>query len=491
MNMIQLFCFSMWVWWGQMLIAEPAATQCQITVELKNYPEAQVRLAYYLADQLYIRDSIVADKKGRFIYKSKDLLRPGMYAIVLAPDNRGLEFLVNAHDQKFTIKGDVDDLFSTLQFEGSIDNTLFNDYIHRITTLRPLTDSLRQLVHSRKEANEPHEEVEKELKKLNEQIKEHQQTILRKHPNTLTASILRSQQTIDIPTFSGTDEEVARQQYLYRRDHYFDSIRNDTAFFRTKAFNGMVQFYQDKLVVPQPDSIAKGLDEVLGMIEKDEPLFRYYFISNVNKYGKMKVVGHDAVYVHLVEQYIKKGRTPFLPEEEQTKAITAADKARPTLIGQIAPDMAMKQFDVEATLARKDEPNEHHRFVVGKTIPLHQVDSAYTILFFWKPDCSSCKKAMPKMVEFYEKYKDKGVEVYAATTKYYKDLPTCAELLQKHQATDWINVADPYYSTKFMNIYHVESTPRIYILDRDKKILMNRIGAEQLEEVMNGIMNIE
>jgi hypothetical protein len=95
---------------------------------------------------------------------------------------------------------------------------------------------------------------------------------------------------------------------------------------------------------------------------------------------------------------------------------------------------------------------------------------------------------MPLMVDFYEKYKDKGVQVYACPTKNYKDLPTVAQFLKDNKATAWINAVDPYYQSKFMTTYHLETTPRIYVLNEKKEIIMNRIGAEQIVEVMEDFL---
>ncbi|MEZ4982502.1 MAG: hypothetical protein R2769_13150 [Saprospiraceae bacterium] len=37
-------------------------------------------------------------------------------------------------------------------------------------------------------------------------------------------------------------------------------------------------------------------------------------------------------------------------------------------------------------------------------------------------------------------------------------------------------------------MYDVKSTPQVFILDKDKTIIMKRIGAEQMEEVMDQII---
>ena len=47
---------------------------------------------------------------------------------------------------------------------------------------------------------------------------------------------------------------------------------------------------------------------------------------------------------------------------------------------------------------------------------------------------------------------------------------------------------DPYYRSRYKQIYNVKSTPVIYILNEQKEIIAKRIGAEQIGEVMDRII---
>ena len=49
-------------------------------------------------------------------------------------------------------------------------------------------------------------------------------------------------------------------------------------------------------------------------------------------------------------------------------------------------------------------------------------------------------------------------------------------------SSDWLNVWDSYTATDFKNIYDIYSTPVVYLLDENKRILAKRIGVEQLED---------
>ena len=92
------------------------------------------------------------------------------------------------------------------------------------------------------------------------------------------------------------------------------------------------------------------------------------------------------------------------------------------------------------------------------------------------------------MLEFYDKYKDKGVEVFAVCTKVTDKVPECWTHIKEHNMIQWINVTDPYLRSRYKQIYDIRTTPQIFILDDKKEILSKRISAEQLPELMDELI---
>ncbi len=97
---------------------------------------------------------------------------------------------------------------------------------------------------------------------------------------------------------------------------------------------------------------------------------------------------------------------------------------------------------------------------------------------------------MPKMIEFYDEFKPKGVEIYAVCSKFVNGMPECAEFMnERRDMLKWINVVDPYHESKYKELYDVRSTPQVYILDNKKEIVLKRIGTEQLPSVMQDLID--
>ena len=182
-------------------------------------------------------------------------------------------------------------------------------------------------------------------------------------------------------------------------------------------------------------------------------------------------MGFDGIYVHLVDEYYSKGFAPWIDAEQLDKMKKNADGLRPILVGKTAPEIKVIRYPEE------------------RPVSLHGIKSPYTILFIWDPTCSHCKASLPSIVKFYEKYKSLGVEILAVCSQFTDKVPECWKYLDDNNIKPgWINAADPYHQSKYKVLYDVKSTPQIFILNKDKKIISKGIGAEQLDDLMKQVL---
>ncbi|WP_054720060.1 TlpA family protein disulfide reductase [Marinifilum fragile] len=116
----------------------------------------------------------------------------------------------------------------------------------------------------------------------------------------------------------------------------------------------------------------------------------------------------------------------------------------------------------------------------GEFVRLHEVEAPLTVLYFWEPDCGHCKKVTPKLkTEILDKYQDKGLKVFAVCTQDQKELWENA--IHDYDIYDFINCYDPEFQTNFRIFYDVYSTPTMYLLDKDKKIIAKRLDIDNLK----------
>ncbi len=463
---------------GFMLIATIAFSQkgFQIRVKLDNYNETELTLGFHYGDKQYVKDTVQVDKDGYFTFKADTLLPCGVYLLVLKPDNSFIQILMPDDDQDFTVLTDAKEAVDKMKFKGSEENTLFYQYLGYLNTMRVKADTIKAQMARLNSNPADSLRLVKESSELDQLVRKYQSDLLAKHPGTLTAKIIKGSQEPEIPEFEGLDPKEAQlKKYYWYREHYFDNIDiADPCMLRSPVLHQKIDTYINKIVPQHPDSINLALDFIVDKLKNSEENYKFYLIHFLNTFAKSKIVGMDACYVHIAKQYYCNGGAPWVKGEDLEKICDNANRLEPILIGKIAPNITVKD--------RNDKP-----------ISLWDIDSDYTVLFFWAPDCSHCKKAAPFMVEFAEKFKDRGVKIFAVCTAVAPKGDECWKGVEEKGFSDFLflNTYDPYIQSRYKTLYDVQSTPQIFILDRKHEILMKRIGAEQLESVMEDLIKFQ
>lgn len=472
MNEFNTRQFGLWTWVMLFLLVTSGvwAQTFQVRFEIKNYENDTLIIGNFFGERQVVADTLFAKNKGTFVWALDSIPNKGVYLALTKPDNNYNQFLINGFEKNFTIMLDKNDM-TTARLKGSKDNTLFYDYMDFLMDKKILADTLKAQISRLGEAGQKDSTLQKQLNGLDQKVRKEQERIISEYPQTLTAMLLKANKEIDIPEFEGEDNDVRIKKYYYYKEHYFDHIDfSHPAIIRTPFLHQKIDYYINKLSPQMPDSLARALDVVLQRLEGNQEAYRYYLADFLNKYAQMKVVGYDALYVHLVDNYYSKGKAPWLSQENLDKMVTNANDLRPVLIGKKMPDFTTYKED-------------------NTPVRLYDIKSPYTVVFFWAPDCGHCKKITPDVVQFYKNNKDKGVKLFSICTKGGEKVKTCWEAIEEKNMQDFINTADEYQ--RYHAKVKIKSTPKIFILDAQKEILIKDIPAEELDRIFNEILRIE
>lgn len=436
----------------------------EIKVEIEGYTQEKLVLAFHYNSKQLVKDTAQINKDGAFVFKGEEALKPGVYMIILLPENNYFELLVDEDDQHFSIKTAAPNLKEHLQFTDSPNNIIFSKYLQFIQAknqeaqvLQAATDSLGQ------------ENVTQQMKALGESIRAYQQKTVKEHPGSLAASLIHAALEVEIPEFNGTPEQIQQQRYDYYKAHYFDNLDlADPRLIRSPMLKPKVEKYFEQLVYRIPDSINVEVDRIIAKASGNPETFKYWVTQFLNKYADLssKYVGFDAVYVHIALTYYcsPDSRVDWIEEDMRTKICKDANKFKAVLIGNPAPKVRFK-----------DQNDEW--------LDLYNVDADFTIVYFYKPNCSFCEASIPKANAFIEARKDQRIKMISVCNKRGEDVPKCWETIEEMKMKDWINVYDPF--AQGLAKFKVESFPTIFILDKDKNIISKGIGSDQLDEIIN------
>ncbi len=421
--------------------------------QINNFPDTVGYLAQYYGDKILLEDTAVVSD-GRFAFEGKKPLPGGMYIVAGQSNNKLLDILVNK-DQHFSVSFNTGDMLKSISIEGSKENKLFYDYINEITEKRKVIQKVNQQAGNQNK--------NKKIQNINEQVATFQKNFIKENKGTLAAAFVKASREIEVP--EPDDKSDSTFKYRYYRNHYWDNMDlSDSRLLRTPLFHDRYMQYLDKVVPQHPDSISKALDQMLNAAPDSTEIFKYMLWEATRKYERSKVMGFDAVFTHLALNYFKKGRTADLNKQVVNNIVEKGEKLKNLLIGKKAPNLVM----MDST---------------RKPISLHEMNADYTIVAFWDSNCGHCKKEIPKLHKLYKKNKDKwNLATFAVSTdtstREWKDF------INKHHLT-WTNVYGYWsYTKNFHDLYDINSTPVIYLLDEEKKIIGKKINTGQVKEII-------
>jgi thiol-disulfide isomerase/thioredoxin len=434
-----------------------------VGVNVKGAPETKIRLAYHLGSEQYIKDSLTTDRDGKGRFTGSEKLFPGVYMIVL-PGNTFFEFLAG-EDQHFDITCDLKDPAGTLAFSGSDENDRFLEYQRKWKSLQEeamaLSEKLKAASPSGNEAVVLRQQLSDQEAKMKKYLRETAEI----NKGTLLGAIARSIIPVEtppqkVPSGTANPDSISRLwSYLYYKDHFFDNIDfSEPGLIRSPVLGGKLEQFFGQVVIQIPDSINKEADRVLEMSGKNKDVFQYVAVWLLNRYAKSEIMGQDAVVVHLADRVYLAGKAPWASEEYISDLRKRVDRLRPNLIGTKAAEMVMNTF-------------------AGYYVSLYDVKADFTIVYFWEPDCGHCKESTPVLKAYYDANRGKGIEVFAVCTQ--SDREKWENYIADH-GLSWINGWDPQRLSRFDYYYNVDSTPLVYILDRDKKIIAKRISVQDI-----------
>ena len=484
---LKLFLFILTIFLSQTVLPQGH----DIKIKMKDLADSTILLGHYLNKSMYPDDTIKLDDNGNGAFKGKTMLPGGMY-IVYLPSTKFFQILLDK-DQQFSIEADTSDFANTVKIKGSEDNAIFYDFQKYMIALSEEASAVQQKLKTLKNDAEK-EEYRNKLKKLGEERIEHIKKIIQEHPGLFVSTFLKATLDIEVPDppLLANGKKDSLWQYYYYRNHYFDNFNyTDPRLLRTPLIEDKVMDYISKVIPQIPDSIILYCDTLLDKSEADSNIFRFMLITLFNHFVKSNIMGMDAVYVNLGEKYYLT-RSWWSDKKYLEDLKDRIEKTKPLLIGKTAPDIELMLVPTDHFIAAENDTALKRFPHAGTKIELHDIEAKYLVLVFWEADCGHCKVAIPKLHEIYENsLKNKDIKILAISTLFGEEGKIkWIDFVNKHKLYDWMNAWNPY-SYEYKLKYDILTTPQIFILDKDKKIVAKRIGPEQIEPMIAALESME
>ena len=216
--------------------------------------------------------------------------------------------------------------------------------------------------------------------------------------------------------------------------HFWDGIEAfDGPTDENPILAAQLDYYFDKYVSPLPDSITLEINRLIARTGDNTDLRDFILWHLLQKYQHPDYMTQDQVFVWLYDTYFSQLEIKDLNEANLALIREKAERLRRLALFNPAPDFQWKDFK-----------------------GLQTINSPYTVLLFYDHDCEVCQQELHDL--------DSVVQQRSDITSVAIDL----------------NTDDTEGLDRIYEAYDIETTPLLYVLDREKRIIAKKIRARQI-----------
>lgn len=456
----------------------------ELIFNIKGSHDTLVYLVIHYNDKLILKDSVKPSGKEKFIFKGSNRYDDGLYSLVSGDKKLYLNFILD-NNQHFEYNLDTTGIVDNFSVKNSPENAEMLRFQKKTSQA---SEQANAWAKKRKEfeaagKTDSANYYKEKLANINEEMTAFIDELIAKNPDYLFSKMQKSYKNIDVPEYKKEDGTPDYQaQSIYYRQHYWDNFDlGDHRFIYIPSFDPKMKDYFLKLLYHQEaDTINKYIDFFLKKTEKDTFMFHYCVDWLSYQFETSKVIGHDAVFYHIAKTNQLAGKCYWLDEDVLAKYQKRTKRLEPILIGKVAPELLIP----DTTLT--DDITKWHSS--------YKMEKPYTILWFYDPDCPTCKKESKKMRAVYDSLEALGkrnFDVYAIAND--SDIPRWKKYV-KENAYPWLQVGGNKGNLDYLeyfNIYEM-GNPAMFILNKRHEIILNkRIDMNNIPQFLEEYEKIE
>ena len=239
--------------------------------------------------------------------------------------------------------------------------------------------------------------------------------------------------------------------------------------WRTPTINSKLNEYFNQVLIQHPDSVLPVAIDLIEASKINREIFQNLTSFVLNNSIQSEYLGIENVFVAVAEKYYLSGEAFWATEKTLETIRREVYFRRNNLLGEVAKELFL--------------PDE-----AGNYQSLHQQTTPFTLVVFWEPECGHCKKQVPQLFEeVFLKTDPSKLAVMAVYTQTNKK--EWLDFLEEHELNGWLNVWDPDQVSNFQVNYNTRTTPMIYLLDSDKKIIAKKLTVEQVKQLLDQLID--
>ena len=471
----------------------------KLKFKISGQKDTTVFLLRYEGKGLYYADT--ADVKNQFVEFDGSKQTDGIL-VVLLPGKKYFEFIYNNEEVQMEAEGP--DFVKSMKIIKSEENKIFYKYLNLLAVKREELSANNDTLSKLKRDSENYTLFQQKNGLISKDIIAYQKKVIVENPNLFVSKIIKIGMDIEIPE---APKDMQGKQidslfaYHYYRDHYFDNVDfSDDRMVSIPSFHSRLEtYFGNTMMVQCWDSIVKYSFLLCDKLDPKSKAFQTCVSWITSSFEQSKIMGMENVFVMMADKYYcsvnKSGKSPayWVPEDKLKELCETITIRKKLLFGMVPPNVTLRDTSDQ------------------KWVDYYHIKADYTVLYFWEPTCGHCKTSTPQLQELYEKkLKARNVEIFSVAKAVGEDFKLWKDFVKDNHLTfitvgitnslfkaateDYRQFVPKYTSIESLNYsehFDVISTPTVFVLDKDKKVVGKKLSISQLEDFLDVLQHQE
>jgi thiol-disulfide isomerase/thioredoxin len=419
---------------------------------LFNLPQQKVYLNAYTGLGLETVDSVMLSQDKRVDFNAQ--LAKGMYQIE-TEYGFTFDFLYDNKSVKFVLR-DINKL-EEIEFIDSQLNTDWYRYLVFKAQIIESQDLLKPLLRSCDKKTEFYINAKNEYQKLQNSFVAFTDSLLKN--NNYASTLIRVDRFV--PLNLDVDFEKQRKELtanFFNEVDFTDLSLIPTNVLTTKIIDFLsIQQVAGQTRDQQIMAIVLGIDNVLYRASVSFDMYKFVFQYLMEGFN---VLGYEEIVDYMT-------RIPYSEELQCNE-------------NQYDELLSIVEFNSRVKIGSKAK-NISGKTIFDEDFSMYDIDSKFTIVFFWSYTCEHCRENIVELKLFLDENPD--FSLVAVSVK--GDLKKIKNIVKKNKVGGFFYHDGLEWNCPYINDYAVTATPCFYLLDKDKKIVFKPFDFEELVEFVN------
>lgn len=436
---------------------------------VKGYNEKPFYFFGFYGSQSFPIDSGFSSAEGEIELNLSSKLPPGLYRLVISSSaqknreqsERYIDFIFNKENISFATH--LNFLTDSLRIISSKENKGFYDFLRQQEMHNRKMAVLSQFLFYYPEKDNFYNRVTRQVKRKRNRFSNYTENLIKKNEKLLFSKIIKIHQTPRVK-----EELPENNVNNYIRENYFCTTNfNDTVLLRTpylteKVLNYISLFKNPALLEEEQEELyIRAIDTIMTKASVNEEVFYILAEYMVNGFESLQMYGASE---YITTQYILGG--PCDRDDIPENLLLKATGIQKLATGMPAPDFGFTAIN-------------------GKSLTLYEVGADYTLLIFWALSCPHCTDMLPKLNAISEEFRQIKPGYFEVVAIAIETEREPWETFLKNENLNFIHSSEMAgWETIPALLYNINATPMLFLLDKDKKIVLKPNRLRPLERFL-------